>query len=78
MIRSNLVLKKIALSAAPNNENFFKTKLDPITDIRLDNEIVAVFELYLSELLKNHLRQLRHEAIPRAIFACNQKHLIFN
>ena len=43
-------------------EIVFKTKLDPINDILLDNGILANFELYLSELLKEVLPQLGHEA----------------
>ena len=41
----------------------FKTKLDPITDNLLDNRILNVFELYLSELLKKRSRQLFHKAL---------------
>ena len=41
---------------------FFKTKFDFITDILLHNGNLTVFELYLSELLKKLLRQLRPEA----------------
>ena len=41
---------------------FSETKLDPINDILLDNGILTVFGLYLSELLMEVLRPLRHEA----------------
>ena len=42
---------------------FFETKLNPVTDILLDNGVLTVFELYLSELLYEYLGQLRHEAM---------------
>ena len=55
---------------------FLRTKLDPFNVVLLDNWILTVFELYLSELLKELLRQLRHEASVQ--FAWNQRRFILN
>ena len=42
-------------------------KFDAITDILLDNRLVPVFEMYLSELLRVLLRQLGHQAPTQSL-----------
>ena len=43
---------------------FFKTKLDPITDILLNDGIPTVSELYPCELLQELLRHLTYQVFP--------------
>ena len=55
---SKISLGMIKTSASNDESNLFQNQLDPINP---SYSMRTVFELYLSELLKELLQQLRHE-----------------